>query len=227
MNLYCLQHEPHEGPGAIVDWAESRRHRLTVIRPYLREPAPFLAPREGLLVMGGSMNVDQEAEYPWLADEKKCIAVAIDDGNPVLGICLGAQLIARALGAKVTRNRHPEIGWFPIEKTAQAGPLFDPLPSPLEVLHWHGDTFDLPEGATHVAFSEACQNQAFLYREKVVGLQFHLEVTRHQTAQMIKAGGDIPPGPFVQSPDVILAQPDRFDRMHTLLYKWLDRFFKN
>ncbi len=133
------------------------------------------------------MNVYEEAEYPWLAAEKAFIAAAIGAGKPVLGICLGAQLIAAVLGGTVSKGPQPEIGWYPVELTPAGRelPLFAGFPDRFTALHWHGDTFSIPPGATHVASSAACANQAFAYDGgRVVGLQFHLEETRESLAQL-------------------------------------------
>ena len=176
--------------------------------------------------MGGSMNVHETALYPWLADETAFIASAVAAGNPVLGICLGAQLLAVALGAKVEPNRHKEIGWFPIYKTGAADgfDLFDVFPSEIDAFHWHGDMFHLPLGATQVASSAACENQAFVYGDRAVGFQFHLEMTRAGASQMIQSGlSDA--APFIQSAEAILSEPARFKRMNDILHRWLSVFF--
>ena len=133
-----------------------------------------------MIVMGGPMNIYEEKKYPWLLREKCFIEDATKTGKVVIGICLGAQIIADVLGANVYAGEHKEIGWFPIFRTKEAGEsiVFRDFPSELEVFHWHGDSFDLPSGCIRLAESAACPNQAFIYDERVVGLQFHLEVTR-------------------------------------------------
>ena len=176
--------------------------------------------------MGGSMNVYETVRYPWILDETAFIASAVVAGKPVLGICLGAQLLAVALGAKVEPNRHKETGWFPIYKTdAAAGlSLFDIFPAEMDAFHWHGDMFHIPPGATHVARSAGCENQAFVYGKRAVGFQFHLEMTRTDAEGMIKSG--LPEGgPFIQSTEVILSDPTRFNRMNDILHRWLTVFF--
>jgi len=133
----------------------------------------------GLIVMGGPMNVDQVNEYPFLFEEVRLIEKLLSEEKPVLGICLGAQLIAKALGSKVFPNKEKEVGWHPVELTKQADtdPVFGGVPPSLNVLHWHGDTFHLPSGAVHLARSSRCENQAFRWGRHTYGLQFHLEVT--------------------------------------------------
>jgi GMP synthase (glutamine-hydrolysing) len=132
----------------------------------------------GLIVLGGPMNCDETARYPHLEVETETIRTAIGRGLPVLGICLGAQLIARALGARVSRNPQKEIGWYDVLPTAdgERDPLFAHFNGSEKIFQWHGDTFEIPHGAVHLATSTACPNQAFRYADNVYALQFHLEV---------------------------------------------------
>lgn len=226
LNIHIFQHEPHEGPGSILDWAASQGHRISITHVHQGDPLPRIEEMDGLIVMGGSMNVYESAAYPWLLGETSFIASAIAAGKAVLGICLGAQLLAVALGATVEPNRHKEIGWLPIYKTGAANGLrlFDNLPSEMDAFHWHGDMFHLPSGATHIASSAGCENQAFLYGDRAVGFQFHLEMTQPGAEQMIQSG--LPDaGPFIQSAEAILAEPTRFNRMNDILHGWLCDFF--
>jgi GMP synthase-like glutamine amidotransferase len=156
-----------------------------------------------VIAMGGPMSVDDEQAHPWLAPEKEFIRETIRLGQPVVGICLGAQLIASALGSRVYPGRHTEIGWFPVEAVAADGDVFQ-LPGELMAFHWHGETFDLPDGAVCLAKSEACDNQAFQIGRNVVGLQFHLETTPRSAAQLLQhCGHELVPGEFVQTEPVI------------------------
>jgi len=141
----------------------------------------------GLIFMGGPMSANDSLSY--IRREIDLIEAAIAQNRPVLGICLGAQLIAKALGAPVYRNAVKEIGWFPVSWTEEAGRdgLFTGLTQPEIVFHWHGETFDLPPGASRLAASEACRNQAFRFRENVYGLQFHLEVMPEMIAEWCAA----------------------------------------
>ena len=153
------------------------------------------------------MGVHDEERYPWLAAEKQFISDAIDQGKRVLGICLGAQLLAQLLGAPVTRNRWLEIGWFPIEKRpeAAASAIGRGLPERLTAFHWHGDTFGIPDGAIPLYRSQACENQGFIFEERVVGLQFHLETTPASAAALVRnAADELISAPFVQSAREIL-----------------------
>lgn len=226
LRIHWFQHVPFEGLGSLESWARSRDAALSVTRWHAGEPAPDLDGLDWLVVMGGPMGVYDEAQHPWLAAEKEYLRQAIETGKPVLGVCLGAQLIACVLGAAVRRNPHREIGWFPVEWTAQTGPhpLAQALPPTFEAFHWHGDTFELPPGAVPLARSAACANQAFALGPGVVGLQFHLETTPASAAAMIAAcPGDLVPGPFVQPAHELVREPARFDRLNSLYAGLLDR----
>jgi GMP synthase-like glutamine amidotransferase len=188
-------------------------------------PAP--ADFDRLVVMGGPMSVGDTEAYPWLTDELESIADAIAAGKSVVGVCLGAQLIAAALGARVNPNAHKEIGWFPVRLTEQAKALdlCDRLPAEQTVFHWHGDTFDLPPRAVHLAESEACANQAFLFDGRVLGLQFHLESTPASVAAICEHCADeIVPGRWVQTAaEMRAADPDLYAGIGRTLEPLLDR----
>jgi GMP synthase-like glutamine amidotransferase len=174
--ICSLEHAEAEGAGKIADWAARRGHPVKAIRLERGEALPSLADFDMLVIMGGAMNAYQDRDYPWLPRERAMVAAAIQAGKVVLGVCLGAQMIADALGARVVQNRVKEIGWFPVRKCAPHE-LFAGFPEECTAFHWHGDTFSLPEGAVRIAESAACQNQAFVFGERVVGLQFHVEVS--------------------------------------------------
>jgi GMP synthase-like glutamine amidotransferase len=156
--------------------------------------------------MGGPMSVNDEDDFPWLVSEKQFIREAINAGKPVLGICLGAQLIASAAGARVYRNSVKEIGWFPIYGTSsEDGAIFSFLPS-VKVFHWHGETFDLPSGATRLAKSDGCENQAFQIGKSVIGLQFHLETTPKAAREIVSHCRDeLVPSRYIQTKEEILS----------------------
>ncbi len=241
MRVHYLQHVPFEGIGAIGDWVWARGHDLSATRLFRASDAaasvdadvPVLPAPDALdllVVMGGPMGVYQTNEYPWLDQEKAFIKEMIDHGRAVLGICLGAQLIADVLGGSVTRNAHREIGWWPVQMTAAGrGVLvFADFPHTFTSLHWHGDTFAIPPGAVHVATSDACTNQAFaLDGGRVVGLQFHLEETASSLASLVKnAGHDLVVDPtqnWVQSEHDILRWNAPYDVCRGLLFALLDR----
>lgn len=178
--IYGLYHSAGETVGLLGDVLH--QHNLPFHDLHLHEGDGL--PRdtsdlEGLIVMGGPMNVDEVHKYPFLRDEVRLIEKMISENKPVLGICLGAQLIAKALGSKVYPNKHKEVGWHPIQLTREGkiDSHMKHFPAETTVLHWHGDTFDLPKDTTHLARSKKCENQAFRYGDNVYGLQFHLEVT--------------------------------------------------
>jgi GMP synthase (glutamine-hydrolysing) len=225
-NVHYFQHVPFEGLGAIETWATRSGHRLSCTRFCDGDPLPALEDVDWLVIMGGPMSIHDERAYPWLRREKRFIESAIRARRIVLGVCLGAQLIADVLGTRVYANRFKEIGWFPIQRTPEAATtrVGSALPEEIEVFHWHGDTFDLPSGAVRLARSEACANQAFVYRDRVVGLQFHLEATRAGAEQLVAhCAGEIVEGPFIQQPKVMLADESRFSNINDVLARLLDR----
>jgi GMP synthase-like glutamine amidotransferase len=231
LQLHCFQHVDFEGPAMISNWTDAQQHTLTYTRFYDSQfMIPSMNELDGLIIMGGPMSVSDEKQYPWLKEEKKAILQAIEKGIPVLGICLGAQLIASTLGASVTQNRVKEIGWFELTMHSnETNKLIFGNDSQLNqvVFHWHGDTFSIPTGAMRLAESNACQNQAFLYKENVLGLQFHLEVTAVSLNNMLKHGKkELIPDTYIQSAQCILSGVTYIDQNHTLLYKVLEYLFK-
>jgi GMP synthase-like glutamine amidotransferase len=197
-----LQHVAFEGPGAIAQALSDAGAKLTVLRIDLGEPVPAadsVGSIGGLVVMGGPMSVhDADA---WLSDERALLRAAVEVGLPVLGVCLGAQQLAAALGAEVTAGRAPEVGVGEVHLTPDAlrDAVFGAAPTPLPCVHWHGDTFVLPEGAVRLAGNDAYANQAFRVGARAYGLQFHVEVTAALVAHW---GRHLPPGVFVRAPDV-------------------------
>lgn len=224
MNVHYLQHVPFEGLGTIENWVRGGGHSLGATHFYRGDSLPRIDVVDLLVVMGGPMNIYEEADYPWLAAEKRFIEQAVIAGRRVLGICLGAQLIADVLGAKVYANADKEIGWFPIEKMQSAPELFSAFPQRIEVFHWHGDTFDIPAGAVLAARSAGCANQAFVYDGRVVGLQFHLETTLDSAQQLIAHGAnELVQGRYIQTPQEMLADASRFDAINHVMHDLLDR----
>ena len=228
LRAHVFQHAPFEGPANLGSLAaRARRRARDHAGSWAGDPLPAPEAFDWLVVMGGSMNADEESRFPWLADEKRAIERAIAARKHVLGICLGAQLIARVLGAKVTRNRHTEIGWFPIERAegAAASAVGRALPARAEVFHWHGDTFALPEGAVQLARSAACEQQGFAYGERVLALQFHPEMTPESVLAFARGRrGRAGAGPFIQTRAAMLADRSRFARLEALLRPVLEAF---
>ncbi|MDZ4184056.1 MAG: type 1 glutamine amidotransferase, partial [Desulfuromonadales bacterium] len=205
MHAVILQHHPIEGPGSLTPWLARHASTTRIVRLYAGEECPTPDAVDLLIILGGSMSVNDEGEFPWLVAEKVFIRQVINRRRPVVGICLGSQLIASALGAEVKANPHKEIGWLPIEGLAVNAPLT--LPS-TTVFQWHCDTFALPTGAILLARSSACGHQAFLYQDNVLALQFHLECTPELVQRFIATGSDeLVDAPFIQSPQEILAAP--------------------
>jgi len=219
MRIRCFQHEPFEGMGSMAPWFRGRGHEIASTHLYRGEPLPMLDDFDWLVVMGGGMSVNDEHALPWLVPEKALVRGAIAAGKRVLGVCLGAQLIASALGARVYKNAVNEIGWWKLTREPEAAghPLGAALPDGSEVFQWHGETFDLPPGAVRLARSEACLNQAIAVGPRVLGLQFHLETTEGSARELIAgSAGDLAnPGPFVQAPAAMLARPERFLALNT------------
>jgi GMP synthase-like glutamine amidotransferase len=214
MNVHVLQHVSFEGLGEIEPWMHAHGHRASTTQFFRNERLPDPLGIDWLVVMGGPMNVYEYRNYPWLREEKRFIETAIRQGKRVLGICLGAQLIADALGAKVYQNEEKEIGWFPITLRPEARSFFEGCPSTLEVFHWHGDTFDLPSGAAWLAESEGCKHQAFSYGQNVIALQFHLEMNATAVQNLLEhCHADLTPGPFVQPTEEITRRDGTESRM--------------
>jgi len=226
MRIHSLEHQPAEGPGKILDWVAARGHEITRTALYADEAPPALDAFDLLVIMGGGMNIYQHRDHPWLVTEKEFLRGAIDAGKPILGMCLGAQLLADVLGGKVYQNPEKEIGWFPVEITDRSAPLGD-FPACMIVMHWHGDTFELPPSVRVVAKSEGCPRQAFVFGDRVVGLQFHLEMGAIQVADLVHVSMDeLVPARFVQTPEQLMQTPVDLEASHAALYALLDELIR-
>lgn len=217
LRLHVFQHVPHEGPGSLASVFAAQNAAVTVTRFFAEDPLPDPEAFDMLVVLGGPMNVHEHARYPWLAGETAFIAEAVRSGKAVLGVCLGAQLMAVALDGTVTRNAYREIGWWPVEAVpeARADARAACFPARFTTFHWHGDTFSLPPGAVPLFRSEACAHQGFAWGPRAVGLQFHPEITADAVDEWISVaakaaegdphsgGGDLAPGPYVQTPEAM------------------------
>jgi GMP synthase-like glutamine amidotransferase len=224
MRIHYLQHVSFEGPAAIEDWAHAAGHTIAGSHLYRGEPLPDPSAFDLLVIMGGPMSVNDEQEHPWLVAEKRLVRHAIELARPVLGVCLGAQMIASALGAGVYRATQKEIGWFPARRVIGEG-LGALLPDSFTPLHWHGETFDLPAGAIRLAETDAVPNQAFQIGDNAIGLQFHIEATPQSVQALVQnAAHEIQPGqPFQQPPEVILAQtPQASAAVQPILWRLLN-----
>jgi len=193
LSVLVFQHDPYDGPGYLGEALLRHGASLDIIRLDNDEAVPDASAFDMLLVMGGTMNVYQEDKYPWLVKETQAIRRAVEAGKAVLGVCLGGQLLAKALGARVRLGAATEIGLVPITltKAGEADPLFEGLPQ-VEAVEWHNDTFDIPAGAVALARSEGCAHQAFRFGERTYGLQFHPEVSPNMLAEWIKGASKLP-----------------------------------
>jgi len=188
MRWHCLQHLPDEGPGYAAGWLAAHGHTLGFTRLFEPNPVfPALADFDGLLILGGAMSVHDEARFPWLVAEKAFLQRALRAGKITLAICLGAQLLAEALGGEVRPNPEPEIGFWTVRFSAKAlaHPLLRGWPDKAAVLHWHSDTFTVPPGALRVGMSAGCAAQGFVWGDGVIGLQFHPEMTEDMVEQLM------------------------------------------
>src|SRR5262245_29480405 len=179
MRLLVLQHISCEPPGVFSE--VMREHEVEPVAVELdeQEPLPDWRDFDAVLAMGGPMGADDDSDHPWLSAEKELVREVVEEGRPFLGVCLGVQLLASALGGTVRTLGSPELGMLPVELTAEgrAHPLFEGIEEPFLSLQWHGDTFDLPAGALRLASSPIAPNQAFQAGKRGFGIQFHLEVT--------------------------------------------------
>lgn len=193
MRVHYFQHVEFEGLANIAQWVIDKGYSLTGTKLYdSNYTLPSIQEFDLLIVLGGPMSVNDEDLYPWLEEERRCIEEAIAAGKHVLGICLGAQQIAKTLGADVKRSQHKEIGWHPIAFSDDfAGhPLVSGLNQAMTVFHWHGETFDIPQNAIRLASSKLCKNQAFLHQSNVLALQFHLEMDKQAVEKIVNACED-------------------------------------
>ncbi len=223
MRAHYLQHVPFEGPGIIEPWLKAEGYEITSTRFYDSTLLPDWTEVDLLIIMGGPMSVNDESEYPWLGEEKKFIRSCVEKEVSVLGICLGAQLIASSMGARVYPNSVKEIGWFPVEEMPAADGRAFCFPPSQEVFHWHGETFDLPSGAYHLARSTGCENQAFQLGRSVIGVQFHLESTPESVQELVShCRAELIPSKYVQSePAILAAAPEKYDAINKLMVKIL------
>jgi GMP synthase-like glutamine amidotransferase len=211
-------------------WFKACGHHLSVTHLYKEEPLPEVNDIDWLIVMGGPMSVTDIATYPWLIKEKVFVQQAIDKNKIVLGICLGAQLIADVLGATISKNTHKEIGWFPIQisEDLKATSLGTVMPHKFEVFHWHGDTFSIPNNAIPLASSEACRNQGFIIDNRILGLQFHLETTPESARDLtLHCKAELNNDPYIQSAEDMLSQPERFEKINTMMETILSHLEKS
>ncbi len=231
LRIHVFQHVPFEGPAFIEEWARESGHKLTTTRFYEKHRLPSMSRVDWLIIMGGPMSANDTEGHPWLETEIDFIRRAIEADKTVLGICLGAQLIARALGASIHVNREREIGWYPVQFSVPRGGgagsvikgLFRSFPKEMTVLHWHGDTFDLPEGAGLLASSHGCDNQLFSVGERIVGIQFHFESTPDSLTALVENSTDADTrGPHVMPPPEIVGNQQHIPTNNRYMKKILN-----
>ncbi len=209
MNVVVLKHAPFERLGQIEIWLEEKSVSVETVALYADEVQyPSLASTDLVIALGGPMSVNDEVNYPWLVAEKQYIRDVVKADIPLLGICLGGQLIAKALGAKVTDNPEVEIGWHKVSNVSDDAAVFR-FPDEIEIFNWHSETFALPKGAKRLLQSQACSNQGFQLGERIIGLQCHPEVTPSIIQEWIDEIGDqMTEGDYVQPPGLMLAKPE-------------------
>ena len=220
MKIHYLQHVPFEGLGSIESALKEGGHSISVTRLFSDDPLPDISAFDWLIVMGGPMGIKDEDEYSWLRTEKEFIKKTIQTGKVVLGICLGAQLIAEVLGAKVYKNKYREIGWFDIKLNPDLNQtlLKGIFPEKCEVFHWHGDTFEIPDKAIPICSSEATPNQGFIFDNRVVALQFHLETTPDSANALIEnCRNELDGSKYVQSEYEIISDVQKFNSINILM----------
>jgi GMP synthase-like glutamine amidotransferase len=218
MKVHVLQHLPFEDLGNIYPVLKMHNAQISYTHFFENPQLPALDGFDLIIIMGGSMSVNDEQEFPWLKTEKQFIREAIQRNVSMLGVCLGAQLIASALGSRVFRNSTKEIGWFPVRRVPAPEGCFS-LPEDCLAFHWHGETFDLPEGAVRLAESDACRNQAFQFQRNVIGLQFHLETTSYNAFALLdNFREELVPSPYIQSEESIRKAPaEYYQRIETIM----------
>jgi GMP synthase-like glutamine amidotransferase len=226
MHVHWLQHVPFEGLGTIEPWLRARDARVTMTRLYAGETLPDPRGLDLVVAMGGPMSVNDDERLPWLTGEFRFIREAIEGGVAVLGVCLGAQLIARAMGGRVFKNAEREIGWWPITGTSDAPdvPRWARKGASNPVFHWHGETFTLPNGSERLASSPGCENQAFRIGSRVIGIQFHLETTPALVqALTTNCPEDLAPGTFVEAALTLQSHDaSEYASLHGLMTETLD-----
>ena len=224
MNIHWLQHVRFEGLGSIRTWAEKRGHNLVATRLWAGDALPDPEDVKMLIIMGGPMGVYDDTSFPWLAGERTFLSSLLKTDCALLGICLGAQLLAAVLGARVYRNREKEIGWFPVTSAAVVPPPFDPvIPEEMTVFHWHGDTFDIPSGGTCLGSSAGCRNQAFIVGDRILGLQYHLEMTPSGLSAIIdNCRQELVSGTWIQAAEKIMQCGDQLKNCNLVMEQILD-----
>lgn len=226
MIVHYIQHVPFEGLGYIETLLRKNNYAVTSTKVWENPTFPSINDFDVLIVLGGPMSVYDEGNYPWLKDEKNFLYNTIRAGKKIIGICLGAQLLAVVSGAAVSTNEYKEIGWFPVKiERSFSSWLGRKTEEEIMVFHWHGDVFDIPEGGINHALSAACARQLYTCGNNIIGLQFHLEATPPTINLMIEHGADeLKEGEFIQSAEVIKSKTEHFKKTNELMENILQKF---
>lgn len=236
--ILVIQHVPFEGLGKLDAWFQLRALTPRIVRFFEEETAlPCIDDYEGLVILGGPMGVNEVEQYPWLTKELDYLRAVLERGKkiPILGICLGAQILSHLLGGEVVSNEEKEIGWYPVtlyEEARRESALFAKWPKELVVFHWHQDTFSIPPGAKALGESAACSNQGFFFpnfeERPIVGLQFHLEMTHEISQRLVTSCHEdlLPPAPYIASKEQILSGFAPYAQAQTHLFSFLDAWLQ-
>lgn len=228
MKIHAILHASFETVGTISNWAKDNDHSLTLTHSYANEELPELHDFDFLIIMGGPQSPSQQNQYPYLTAEITLIQEAINAHKLIFGFCLGAQLIAEALGAKTLKSPEKEVGIFPITltKAGKEDPLLQSFGNSFNVIHWHNDMPGIPKDALLLASSLGCPHQAFRYKNHVYGFQFHMEITQDNAKTMsIHCPNDLIPSKFTQTQEALLNSD--FSSINHKMHLILDRFTNN
>ncbi len=230
MRVQIIQHSAADAPAAILPILDQLGHHVSITRLDRGDAMPEKVDHDVLMMFGGGTSLTSKEPPPWVEPEKNLIRRYVDRDRRVLGVCLGAQLIASALGAKVYRNREPEVGWHQVSKVDGADDtgVASSLPNRLTALHWHQDTFEIPPGATRLFQSPATRNQAFSIGDHVFGFQFHFEANERTVRAFVAISSLLQKeGRFVQSKEEILRGIEHYlDKQNEYLGEFVRAFCK-
>jgi len=227
MRIHYLMHASFETPGVIEKWARDRGYTFDGTLTYTNKTLPDAADVDFLIVMGGPQSPLRMSDYPYLSDEINLISAVIRQTKPIVGFCLGSQLIAESLGARTQKSPDKEVGIFPVQLTddGRQDPILKSLPAEFDVLHWHHDMPGIPDGAALLARSAGCPHQAFRFGDRIYGFQFHMEPTKESIKPLLEnAVDDLAPSRYTQTPEEILSSD--FETMNRRMTHVLDSMVK-
>lgn len=232
MKIHCVMHASFEKPGIIEEWADKNKHQFSTTHIYKNEKLPTnMEAFDFLIFMGGPQSPLALDEYPYIVDEIALAKKAIEAQKLVFGVCLGAQIIAEALGARTQRSPHREIGIFPVSlsEEGKSDPFFSSLSSTFQAVHWHNDMPGINQDMILLAKSDGCPHQAFRYGDRVYGFQFHLELTKTLIKGMVEhCPEDLEPGPYIKSAQELQnANYDPINQQMLLFLEYMENLFLN